>query len=454
MARRPGRRTILGVLVFLTVVVAGWAGLRARWQPTWRREARERVAAGDWREADAALGRWLSEEPGSAEAHYWNGRREAGEGRLAEAVAELERARIRGAGRVERDLLQALIAVGAGRAAEADAALTRAFVEQEAPDRQVDEALARTCLETFDLSRAATVLDRWARDFPNDPKPHLWRAEVHGRTGGDPAVVQDDYRRALRRDPTLAKARLGLAESLRQVHRNAEAAAEYANYLAAVPNDAAAHLGAGRNLRELGDETGAARHLERAESLEPRNAEIVRERAAGLSGRGDWPGSLALLDRAIALDPFDVTSRHQRGLILARLGRSVEARADQAAAARLRSEHEHLQAARAKLVEAPGDREAQLDVARWMFGHGHGAEGARWAARILQETFDDPDANRLLADYHQGRGELGLASFYQIHARPDPVPKARPGDAASGTAGEPGATPEKERPRTPHGGTG
>ena len=80
-------------------------------------------------------------------------------------------------------------------------------------------------------------------------------------------------------DPSLARARLGLAEELRKAHRTAEAAAEYDAYLALEPGDAAAHLGAGQNLMELGDEAAAARHLHRADRA-------GRQKRRGLQGAG------------------------------------------------------------------------------------------------------------------------------------------------------------------------
>ena len=45
------------------------------------------------------------------------------------------------------------------------------------------------------------------------------------------------YREALRRDPSLDKARLGLADQLRAIRRHAQAATEYAAYLAHRPDD-------------------------------------------------------------------------------------------------------------------------------------------------------------------------------------------------------------------------
>ena len=243
-------------------------------------------------------------------------------------------------------------------------------------------------------------------------------AEVHGRTGGDAGAVENDYREALRRDASLPRARLGLAEELRKAHRNAEAAIEYQTYLTASPDDAAAQLGAGRNLMEHGDEKAATVHLNRALALDPRNAEPLNELSAAASRRGDWTAALALLDRAVAVDPYDVPVRHARGLALSRLGRAEEARTEQARATRLRKELEHLDAARARLIATPHDRQSQLEVARWMFDHAHDQEGARWAEKILAERPGDADASRLLAAYHEPGVRRDLPTIIGSRYRP------------------------------------
>jgi len=417
----------LGILAVAAPVVA-WLWWRA--EPGAARDARDALAGGRYDQAGKALERWIGTAPDAAEAHYLKGRAAVATGRLHEAAGELKRAQELGYPRDELDLLRALIASKAGRHTEAEAILKQAFAESRMPDRQVDEALAKTFLETYNLTGATTVLERWARDFPDDPKPYLWRAEVHIRTGSDATAAENDYREALRRDPSLARARRGLAEELRKAHRNAEAAEEYEFYLDLEPTDAVAHLGAGQNRVELGDENAATGHLKRAVELDANNAAAYKELAELVARRADWSASLALLDRAIALDPADVTLRYRRGLALSRLGRADQARAEQAAATRLRHDLDRLTQARKRLIAAPHDRKSQLEVARWMFDHAQDHEGARWAQKILAEHPDDPEANRLLADYHQRRGETGLANFYRLRESSGPEP------ASTGKEGE------------------
>jgi tetratricopeptide (TPR) repeat protein len=424
MSRIGLRTRIVIPLAALALIGAAAARFRMWVEPRAAREARRAVAAGRYPEASIALTNWLNAEPGSSEAHLLKGRVAVALSNLNEGADELKRAHALGHPRDELELLQALIASKLGKHAEAEPVLRRAFEEQRSPDRQVDEAMAKVYIETYDLTRSALVLKVWARDFPDDAKPYIWWAEVHGRAAGEQGMVENDYRQALRREPRSARAHLGLADELRKAHRTAEAAVEYDACLALEPNDAAAHLGAGRNLMEHGDLTNAARHLNRVMVLDPKTAEPLKELAEAASRRGDWSAALALLDRAIALDPYDVAVRNSRGLALARLGRTDEARAEQAAAARLRTDLDRLQAARARLIDSPHDWKSQLQVARWMFDHAHDREGARWALKILAERPDDPEASRLLASYHERRGEIGLANFYRVHASTGPEPAA------------------------------
>jgi tetratricopeptide (TPR) repeat protein len=424
MSRIRPRTRIVIALTVLALVGAAVSWYVISIEPRAAREARRAVAAGRFPEARMALTNWLNAKPGSSEAHLLKGRVAVALSNLNEGADELKRAQALGHPRNELELLQALIATKLGKHAEAEAVLRRAFEERTSPDWQVDEALAKVYLETYDLTRSAAVLNAWVRDFPDDAKPYLWWAEVHGRAVDEQGTVENDYRQALRRDPRSARAHLGLADELRKAHRTAEAAVEYDACIALDPNDAAAHLGAGRNLMELGDLTNAARHLNRVMVLDPKTAEPHKELAEAASRRGDWSAALALLDRAIALDPYDVAVRNSRGLALARLGRTDEARAEQAAAARLRTDLDRLQATRARLIDSPHDWKSQLQIARWMFDHAHDLEGARWALKILAERPDDPEASRLLAGYHERRGEIGLANFYRVHASNKPEPAA------------------------------
>ena len=412
-------RAVLAVAV-LGLIAASLVRLVARREPPSAREARAAVAAGQVGPAADALGRWLAADPRSAEAHLLKGRLALERKQPAEAAGELKRALALEPAAPGAPLLRALIAAAIGRANEAEPELSRAFAAAETPDRPLCEALAKIRIEAFDFARATLVLDRWARDFPADPKPHLWRAEIHGRTGGDATAAPADYRAALARDPTLVDARMKLAEDLARLHQPAEALAEYDRVLARQPDHAPAHLGAAQAEAELGNEAAADRHLDRALELAPGDPAPHRAVAESAGRRGDWGAMLGALDRATKLDPDDLTTSYRRGVALANLGRADEARAEQARAARLRADLARLNEARARLVADPHDRASQLTIARWMFAHAHPADGIRWAEKVLREWPDDPEASRILADHYRQAGDLGLANYYRLNAGSGP----------------------------------
>ena len=181
-------RTTIPRAVLLAAIAAGAFGAARfiHWnEPSEAPEARKALAGGRYDEAGDAIARWLRVAPDAPEAHFLQGRVAVAANRLPEAAIELKSAQALGCSYNKLALLRALIASKAGRHAEAAPTLRQVFAQEPLPDRQVDEAPAKAFLETYDLTHAMEVLDRWASDFPDDPKPHLWRAEVHSRTGGD-----------------------------------------------------------------------------------------------------------------------------------------------------------------------------------------------------------------------------------------------------------------------------
>jgi predicted Zn-dependent protease len=376
--------------------------------------ARQAVRSGRYQDAGRLLHDWREQRPSSGEVYLWIARNALALRKPADEVSRLyERARSLGCPRREREVFEALGLVRQGRYREAEPALRRVFEHDPRPDAQVDEALAQAYLENYALAAASEVIDRWARDFPADATPYLWRAEIDRRVEGRASFLIDDYLQARKRDPANDTAALGLAEELRKAHRNTEAAVEFAAYLARHPQNPAALLGAARNARELGDDDDAERWLSRATSAAPENVEIYRERGDLALRQGAFAKALHWLDIAVRLDPFDIATRYNRGLVLRRLGQAEQADRELAESARLRAEQTELIQAQTALAKHPNDRRQQVKIARWMFTHGHEPEGVRWAEKILRDQPGHPEACRLLAEYYAKVGKPGLANSYR-----------------------------------------
>ncbi|WP_168221906.1 tetratricopeptide repeat protein [Aquisphaera giovannonii] len=419
-------RSLLLTLIALAVAaasLAAWSFFRDP-DPGEARAARLALEGGRLDEASAHLGRWLADQPKSAEAHAVKARLAWARGDYAAALEAMNGARALGHpddGLVE---IRGLLLAKANRPAEAEPLLSKAAASAPRIHPDVADALARIYLGEFRAGRAAEVIGRWMREWPDDARPYYFQTEIdhRNRAGGD--VVIGHCRDALARDPGHLPARLRLADYLRLAHRSREAADEYAAYLRQKPDDALALLGAGLNALDLGDPAAATGFLDRALAVAPDDAVALGARASVEVLRHRPEAAMPFLDRAAKADPFDVNIRYQRVLILSQLGRSREAEAERRDLERLRTEVAVFDEIGRQLERHPLDVELRGRAARWLMAHGHEAEAAEWANLVLRSAPSDPAMNRLLADYHRRRGNPGLANFHEAHASP---PEASPG---------------------------
>ena len=307
-----------------------------------------------------------------------------------------------------------------GRLAEAEPILRRLFLRcsgDRSRDPDLDQALAKCYIETFQLRAAEAVVRRWVADAPTDPQAHYWTADLKRRnTDVDPATLIAEYEHVLKLEDQHDQARIALAELYLKAHRNSDSEREYAIHLNRHPDDVEACLGMGQIAAEDGRTEEAIQFLDRAIKLAPRDYRPLVERARIESQRGRFAKSLEFFDKAVELDVVDPEVRYQRSLVLTKLGRIDDARKEQEVMVRLRKDKENLDHLLEGLRKSPKDTELQHQAARWFFDHGHPEEGLRWAEKILRENSRHVETNRLLADHYEKQGKHGLANFYRMQA--------------------------------------
>ena len=419
-----GLLLIAGILVILAAELFGCSGYSAKSLSEHdATTARRALAQGQLDEAKTALDRWMGARPDAAEPHYLKARLAWVRMDLDTVRQELSQAQQLGYPPATLSGLRGMLLAKYGQTADAELALQQAFNGCSTLDPEVAEALARLYLATFQLSRAAEVLERWRREVPDDARPYLLQTEIDVRSGVSSDVIIDHFRTAIQCDPELDRARLGLAEQLRLNHRNREAVPEYQAYLARKPDDPMGLLGAGLNVLDLGDETEAIILLDRALFLAPRDPVVLGARAVAEMRGNRLSDALAYLDRAIQNDPFDQANRYQRLLVLSRLGRKAEAEAERARCgtdSRRASDSLTRSAAAWSGIRLIWISGAQ--AALWLMKHGHEDEAVDWANLVLHAEPSDPAMNRLLADFYRQKGKLGLANFHEAHASVLPEP--------------------------------
>jgi tetratricopeptide (TPR) repeat protein len=417
-ARHWSRRRRLRVVAILTLAILAASGFAL--YPIVAVESQERairrwLRAGRTDQAAQGVEQWLKASPHSAAAHYYKARVAWLQQDLPTVDLELSRARELGYAQASLERLRGLLLARGTQTSEAERLLRPALEDAHGNDPEVAEALTRIYLGTFRLGEAAQILDRWMQESPRDARPYMLRAEIDVSNREGPEILLERYRSALARDPTLEKAHLGLAEQLRFKGAYAEAAAEYAVYLARHPDDAVACAWAAHNAMEMDNLAEATRLFNHALARVPNDPEVLAVGAALELRQGHLEEALGYFTQAVKAAPFDHRLRYRRVLLLSRLGRKAEASAELAMVDRLKKDLAQFAQLRKELLRNPTDPRLRSEAATWLMDHGHEEEGLEWANLVLRSDPAHPAMNRLLADYHRKKGHVGLANFHEAH---------------------------------------
>jgi len=419
---QPKRRWIGLTLVLSTLIVVGGSiALREYKVSRQARAVRLAIKSRQFTEAMGPLQQWLKMSPNSAEAHYYRARLALSTNRLQQATQAIDHALELGYERTALQCLSAVIMARTGQSTGVELVLRQAFVEGQEPQVEIARELAGIYLTTFQFDRASVAIERWRKLAPEDPEPYLWRNEIDARTAPEPAILIQNYRAALDRDPSLGKARLGLAEQLRKAQRLDEAEHEYATLLARNPRDTEGLLGRARTAFGQGDIDGAVHSYEAALAVNPREPEALKELAQIDLRRGDFSSSCKRLRSAIESDPYDPDTHYNYAQALRFMGYNQQSQAEAALSAHLRKEHQRMADIRDNLLKTPKDQKLRFEAARWLLEHGHDDEGLAWTKQILGAQPTDGPTHRLLADYHERKGNAGLANYHRslVHSGQD-----------------------------------
>jgi tetratricopeptide (TPR) repeat protein len=367
--------------------------------------------------ADGPLKRWLEMQPGSAEAHYYKAWDALAKNEPREAVEAVDRARSLGFDSDRLDCLAAIYHARADRFSQAEPVLERAFLEDLEPKEMVAKELARIYLTSYRLDRAAQAIERWRALAPGDPEPCLWSNEIASRTSAETAVLIQNFRAALDRDPNLDQARLGLAQELSKDRRFKEAEHEFLGYLRRNPKATAAFLGLGRNAFQQGNIEKANELFENAIAINPRDPEVLKELGQIDLRLGRVQEACKRLKLLSEIKPHDHEARYSYAQALKMAGDHLHSRTELEVAARLRKEHDQIVQLRYVVLKNPQDMEARFQIAKWMMEHGHEDEGLKWTKEILRANPRHAPTHSLLADYYEKHGEPGLANYYRLSAQ-------------------------------------
>ena len=368
--------------------------------------------------ADREIRRWIELLPNSGEPWYWKARIELAREHPQETLNALQNAHDRGYAEKELEVITAIMEVFSGKYDQHEPTLKQAFEQTTTPAPELDQALSRLYLASYQFASATKTLQRWMKDAPDDPRPYLWLNKIDERTSTDVAPIVKNYREALKRDPSLAEARLGLADTLRTGRRAAEAAKEYEDYLKLNPKSVDGLRGAGQVALVLGDSEAATKYFNEVLSQNAKDAVALRELAMIDIRSGNSARASQRLQAAVEVEPFDPDLHFNLAKALKLAGKTKESEEAVAQSERLRKEQEVMNDLREQLVANPADTKLRLKAAQWLLAHGHDKEGLEWTDLILKSNPGDRDTCLFLADYYKSKGNNARANYYRIAAAP------------------------------------
>jgi len=410
------RSWVAAVLVLVGMAAAAYFAYDQYRVSQLARTVRQLFAARHYDQARESLRRWLSEQPGSAEAHYYKGWLALAFDQPRDAIEAIEQARKLGYDPVPLACLIAIYQSRAGHMNKAEPVLERAFRQESEPRLEVAKEMAKIYLVSYRLAQAAEAIERSRLLAPEDPQPYLWSNEIASRGSAEPAILIQNYRAALERNPNLDKARLGLAEQLSKDRRFDDAEQEYRTYLERNPKDASALVGFGRNFFQRGDLDTATQYFEAALKVDPRQPDALKELGQIDLRLGRFQKACERLGLLTEIQPYEYEVRYSYAQALKLSGDQARSRIESEHAARLRKEQDHIFQLRASLLNNPNNASIRFEVAKWMIENGHQQEGLNWTTEILRAEPRHGPTHRLLADYYQKQGNPGRANYHSLMA--------------------------------------
>jgi tetratricopeptide (TPR) repeat protein len=190
---------------------------------------------------------------------------------------------------------------------------------------------------------------------------------------GRPAEAEEQFRAALRLDPSIHEAENSLGLILERAGRNDEALTHYEAAVRLSPAYATAHRNFGRLLGRVNRLDEAIGHDEAALALNPNDAESHANLALALTTKGRPAEAVSHYEAALAATPDSPELHNNLGSALSRLGRNEEALRQFAEAVRLR----------------PGYGTAHFNLAAAMYLTGRYPDAWR-EVRAAQRTGYDP----------------------------------------------------------------
>ncbi len=351
-------------------------------------------------------------------------------GDLAETELQLRRAQQHGAKSrdIEREKLLAAALNGELEKIEPE---LKAWLESPGTDgADICDAYTHGLASQGRLEEAQLLLEAWQTGFPEDPKPHVKRARI-GEYALQQDAAEEEYRRALAKQPSYAPAIYSLARLLLERKRPEEALELFQLCHKVSPDTAAAaQIGEARSLVMLGNSDDAREILQQVEDYQPQQVVVAFQRLGFQpdgdpaafelgkldSANGDFAAALPRLRRAVSANPHDLDARYALAIALRGQGEQAEAEKEFEYVKTVRQELAKTENLRTSLGTDPTDNETRFQVAMIYLKYQSPKLGIFWLQSVLAQDPRHWGAHDALATYYE-KNAARSPSFAELARR-------------------------------------
>jgi tetratricopeptide (TPR) repeat protein len=278
------------------------------------------------------------------------------------------------------------------------------------------EALAEGYTRVYRIVDALACLDAWLAHRPDDVQALVLRGNVWKQVQVWGKAVPD-YRRALELDPERQDLHAALGMVLQEAGRNEEALPHLEAARQHRPGDPDVLVRLARCHQGLGELAKARECLDAVLAGHPDNPPALRTRGqqALLEGRPeeaeDW------LRRAVRAAPRDYRAHFALGNCLKERHKDAEARAEQAAAEKLKERLERLgEITHRQMSATPRDPALHLELGNLLIELGYPEVGCRWLESALKLDLTSRAAHAALARCYEEQGDAERAAYHRRQA--------------------------------------
>ena len=339
-------------------------------------------------------------------------------GRMNEVRHHLLRARALG---WPRDLVQReewLAMAQSGQIASAEPYLGELLRNQRDDGAEICEAFVEGYFASYRFTKGLLLVDAWETDFPNDPRPHLYRGLAFENSKSWDKAAQS-YRRAVELSSDDTNCRLRLAGVLINLHKYDEAVEHLQVCLDSHSDDPDVLCRYSECLRAQGQIDKSRMVLTQALTRDPHHQQSRLNMGQLELMGGDFEAAIRWLRRLCDETPTDVEARYA-------LAQSLQAAGQTDAA---RSHFDFVTESREKMQEVqrltdpdrfrPDDPEVRYQIGIRLLRYDNPSHGAAWLRSVLEVDPGHQATHATLAEFYASIGSTDLAEHHRIQLTAD-----------------------------------